>query len=34
MVAVAQLPRLFVLRDDQKFLRHVEWAMGASKQME
>ena len=30
MAAVASLPRLFVLRDDQKFLRHVKWSLGPS----
>lgn len=34
MVAVTSLPGLFVLRDDAKFLRHVEWALAASIRME
>jgi hypothetical protein len=28
------LSRLFVLRDDEKFLRHVEWVLAASERME
>jgi hypothetical protein len=30
LVAVTSMSRLFVLRNDEKFLRHVKWALGAS----
>jgi hypothetical protein len=29
MASIASLSGLFVLRDDEKFLRHVKWALGA-----
>ena len=30
MAAKTELSRLFVMRNDEKFLRHVKWALGAS----
>ena len=34
MAAASPLSRLFILRDDEKFLRHVKWELAAGRDME